>query len=243
MWTTHRHLLPRFPRAHQSTLVGKGHRGGGSSQHRESTHPGGRPSHCLVRRGRHRGREATNNGGSSPWASLTNGAPHYGGSGFYIKHPVCRARPSFPSPEDISSEPTAVLCLGLLSKPHISAPWALVCSGGHPLRLGGQGRGQYPVYRSHSVLLPHAGCHVLFPGCGVHPFLSAPLRVAGPILLLFLLLFLLLSFELPHSAGILLVLLGVSRPLLIFCRGSVRIVTFADVFLIHLWREINSMSA
>ena len=31
---------------------------------------------------------------------------------------------------------------------------ALVCSGGHPLRLGGQGRGQYPVYTSHSVLLP-----------------------------------------------------------------------------------------
>ena len=31
---------------------------------------------------------------------------------------------------------------------------ALVCSGGHPLRLGGQGWGQYPVYRSHSVLLP-----------------------------------------------------------------------------------------
>ena len=98
MWTTHRHLLPRFPRAHQSTLVGRGHRGGGSSQHRESTHPGGRPSHCLVRRGRHRGREATNNGGSSPWASLTNGALHYGGSGFYLKHPVCRALPLIPVP-------------------------------------------------------------------------------------------------------------------------------------------------
>ena len=119
---------------------------------------------------------------------------------------------------------------------------ALVCSGGHPLRLGGQGRAQYPVYRSHSVLPPHAGCHVLFPGCGVHPSLSAPLRVAGPISLLFLFLFL-LSLDLPRSAGILLVLLGVSGPLLIFCGGSVRIVTFADVFLMRLWREINSMSA
>ena len=32
-----------------------------------------------------------------------------------------------------------------------------------PLRLGGQGWGQYPVCRSHSVLLPHTVCHVLFP--------------------------------------------------------------------------------
>ena len=32
-----------------------------------------------------------------------------------------------------------------------------------PLRLGGQGWGQHPVCRSHSVLLPHAGCHVFFP--------------------------------------------------------------------------------
>ena len=31
-----------------------------------------------------------------------------------------------------------------------------------PLRLGGQGWGQHPVCRSHSVLLPHAGCHVFF---------------------------------------------------------------------------------
>ena len=31
---------------------------------------------------------------------------------------------------------------------------ALVCSGGHPLRLGGQGWGQQPLYRSHCVLLP-----------------------------------------------------------------------------------------
>ena len=38
---------------------------------------------------------------------------------------------------------------------------ALVCSGGHPLRLRGQGWAQQPVYRSHSVL--HTGCSVLFP--------------------------------------------------------------------------------
>ena len=39
------------------------------------------------------------------------------------------------------------------SNPTFQHP-ALVCTGGHPLRLGGQGWGQYPVYRSHSVLLP-----------------------------------------------------------------------------------------
>ena len=38
---------------------------------------------------------------------------------------------------------------------------ALVCSGGHPLRLRGQGWAQQPVYRSHSVL--HTGCSILFP--------------------------------------------------------------------------------
>ena len=45
-----------------------------------------------------------------------------GGSGFLHKHPVCRAPPSLLSPPDVSSQPTAVLCLGLLSKPHISGP-------------------------------------------------------------------------------------------------------------------------
>ena len=45
-----------------------------------------------------------------------------GGSGFLHKHPVCRAPPSLLSPQDVSSQPTAVLCLGLLSSPHIPAP-------------------------------------------------------------------------------------------------------------------------
>ena len=36
--------------------------------------------------------------------------------------PVCRAPPSLLSPQDVSSQSTPVLCLGLLSKPHISAP-------------------------------------------------------------------------------------------------------------------------
>ena len=36
--------------------------------------------------------------------------------------PMCRPTPSLPSPQDVSSQPTAVLCLGLLSRPHIPAP-------------------------------------------------------------------------------------------------------------------------
>ena len=35
---------------------------------------------------------------------------------------VYRAPPSPLSPQDVSSQPTGVLCLGLLSRPHISAP-------------------------------------------------------------------------------------------------------------------------
>ena len=132
---------------------------------------------------------------------------------------VCSPNPTFQHPEPLSAVVDTLS--GWVGRAGVSTP----CTG-----------------------LTLSSCHTLAamfssPDVEFTPFLSAPLRVAGPILLLFLLLFLLLSFELPHSAGILLVLLGVSRPLLIFCRGSVRIVTFADVFLIHLWREINSMSA
>ena len=54
-------------------------------------------------------------------ASLTSGALLYGGSGFHHKHPVFQAPPLLPSLQDVSSQPTAVICLGLLSKPRISA--------------------------------------------------------------------------------------------------------------------------
>ena len=36
--------------------------------------------------------------------------------------PICRAPPSLPSPQDVSSQPAAVLCLGLLCRPHLLAP-------------------------------------------------------------------------------------------------------------------------
>ena len=62
------------------------------------------------------------NGGSSLWASLNNGALLSGDSGFLYKHSYLYSSSLTPSPQDVSSQPTAVLCLGLLSRPHISAP-------------------------------------------------------------------------------------------------------------------------
>ena len=49
-----------------------------------------------------------------------------------------------------------------LQTPHFSTQ-PLSASLDMPLRLGRQGWGQYPVSRSHSVLLPHTVFHVLFP--------------------------------------------------------------------------------
>ena len=52
-----------------------------------------------------------------------------------------------------------------------------------------------------------------------------------------------LSFVLPYCEGSFLVFLGVQSLPLMFSRCSVRTVSFVDVFLMHLWREINSMSS
>ena len=43
-------------------------------------------------------------------------------SGFLHKHSSYRGPPSPPAPQDVSPQPTAVLCLAMLSRPHISAP-------------------------------------------------------------------------------------------------------------------------
>ena len=47
----------------------------------------------------------------------------------------------------------------------------------------------------------------------------------------------------PGYMGIFLGLFGVTGPLLVFSRCSVRIVPFVDVFLMCLWGEINSTSS
>ena len=133
---------------------------------------------------------------------------------------------------------------------------ALVCSGGLPLRLHGQGWGQQPVYRSHSVL--HTGCSVLFPQrmslsfcpnwapcseglpwmwrpllssvppwfCGSHPA-SFPPSFFCPT---WLSRNLSCPFRSPRSSAHVL-------------QGSVRIFPLQDVFLMLLWREMNSTSS
>ena len=52
----------------------------------------------------------------------------------------------------------------------------------------------------------------------------------------------LLCFILSCYAGIFLVLSGVCGPLLEFSRCSVRIILYVNVFLMHLWGEVNCMS-
>ena len=55
--------------------------------------------------------------------------------------------------------------------------------------------------------------------------------------------FSLLSFILPSYTGIFHVILGVRGPLLVFSWCAVRIIPFVDVFLMHLWGEMNSTSS
>ena len=56
---------------------------------------------------------------------------------------VYRAPPSPLSPQDVSSQPTGVLCLGLLSRPHISAP-SLCPQQWTPYQAGWAGLGSVP---------------------------------------------------------------------------------------------------
>ena len=82
-----------------------------------------------------------------------------------------------------------------------------------------------------------------FPYFGISPLLQLPcLRVQ--VLSRFLSSsFSLLFFILPSYAGVFIVLSGVQGLLLVFSQWSVRIVASIDVFLMHLWREVNSMSS
>ena len=147
--------------------------------------------------------------------------------------PVCRAPPSLPFPKGVSSQPRAELCLGLLSRPHIPAPSPFL-QRWTPSQAGWAGLGAVPVCRS-----PLSCCLWLLP-CSPptededplpsqlgspseglpqrwRPLLSSDLpRFAGPIPLPFLFFFFLLSFALPSSAGIFLVLLDFQGPLLVF---------------------------
>ena len=145
-------------------------------------------------------------------------------------------------------------------KPTFQRP-ALVCSGGHPwgghpLRLGGQGRAQHPICRSHCPAAtrrspcslpqrvklsfcpnwapPESGCH----GCGhlfslqIPPSLQVPSQFlsssfsffSGPTWL---------SRNLSCPFWWWRFFASVQRGLCENCSNS-------DVFLMHLWREMNS---
>ena len=78
------------------------------------------PSWMLARQGPAQRKRGC--GGLLLWSSVSNGAMLYGASGFCHNIPVYRAPPSLPFLQDVSSRTTAVLCLGLLSRCHISAP-------------------------------------------------------------------------------------------------------------------------
>ena len=106
---------------------------------------------CWRGRGQHRGRGATV-------------------GFFFCHHSTMQLYCMAVQPSDTTSPFIQLLapCVSCRMSPHgpqQSSAWvcspdatfqhpALFCSSGHSLRLGGHGRGQYPVYRSHSVLLP-----------------------------------------------------------------------------------------
>ena len=82
-------------------------------------------------------------GGSSLRHHSTAPLCFSGGSGFLHKHPNCRASPSLPSPQDVSSCPTALFCLGLLSEPHVPAPRSCL-NQRTPYQAGWAGQGSVP---------------------------------------------------------------------------------------------------
>ena len=76
--------------------------------------------------------------------------------------PVYRTPPSVPSPQDVSSPPTAVLCLGLLSRPHIPAPSPCL-QWWTPSQAGWAGLGSVPCVQVSLCPAATDCCHVLFP--------------------------------------------------------------------------------
>ena len=83
-------------------------------------------------------------------------------SGFLHKHSSYRARPSPPAPQVVCSQPTAVLCLGLLSRPHISAP-SLCPQQRTPSQAGWAGLGSVPCVQVSLCPAATDCCRVLFP--------------------------------------------------------------------------------
>ena len=76
--------------------------------------------------------------------------------------PVYRTPPSVPSPQDVSSPPTAVLCLGLLSRPHIPAPSPCL-QWWTPSQAGWAGLASVPCVQVSLCPAATDCCCVLFP--------------------------------------------------------------------------------
>ena len=83
-------------------------------------------------------------------------------SGFLHKHSSYRGPPSPPAPQDVSSQPTAVLCLAMLSRPHISAP-SLCLQQRIPSQAGWAGLGSVPCVQVS--LCPAAKTVAVFSSC------------------------------------------------------------------------------
>ena len=181
--------------------------------------------------------------------------------GFLHRHSQLQIS-SLPSPQAVSPQPTAVLAPGLLSNPHDPAPSPHAHQQTHVPVRGMQGHGMDCLCSSHcpvcrrpaisssseslrcfpSVPTNFPVSEGVFPDAGTSLLLQLPPGEQVPSCFLSSS-FSLLSFILPSYAGIFIVLSGVQGLLLVFSQYFVTIVPSIDVFLMHLWREMNSMSS
>ena len=161
MWINYRPVLQRFPRAHQSTLEVRGRRGRGNSWVMRAP--------TLMEPFLMPGEEGPAQGerGYKQWRVFALGMTQQWRSAlgwfrpppqaflFAELLPPCHSHRASPQSPEQSS---AWVC----SPDPAFQPPAHVCSGGHPLRLGGQGWGRYPCA---GLLCPVASdcCRVLFP--------------------------------------------------------------------------------
>ena len=134
--------------------------------------PGGGPSWMVARQGPAQRERSC--GGLLLWSSVSNGAMLYGGSGFCHNIPIYRAPPSLSFLQDVPSQPTAVLCLGLFSRPHIPAPSPCL-QWWTPSQAGWAGQGSVP--RVQVSLCPPATCWL---PCSLPRMWSSPLSFCSP---------------------------------------------------------------
>ena len=94
---------------------------------------------------------------------------------------VCRAPPSLPFLQDVPSQPTAVFCLSLLSRPHILAPSPCLQQW-PPSPAGWAGQGSVPCVQVSLCPAATDCCRILFPQRMRLPFCPnwAPLVRAFP---------------------------------------------------------------